>query len=67
MRRDIPFNFDMGWEDWDAFYHNPEMPKVLKPREDPCSWSEEQKARVNAQRDEWVRQYNEWCDADDQS
>lgn len=68
MRYDVPFNFDMGWEDFDLQYHDPEFRRHfpdLLPDTDPCQMSDEDKAAFNAQRDAWVRQYHAWCEAPD--
>lgn len=66
MKYDIPFNFDMGWEDFDAMYHEPNKPfPSLVGSSDPCTWSEEFKAEVNRQRDEWVALYGRWCRGED--
>ena len=67
MAHDIPFNFGNGWEDFDRDYHDPDPRwEMLKPKSDPCQWSDEFKAEVNAQRDEWVRMYKAWCGGDDE-
>ncbi len=56
---EVPFNFDFNFDDFDAFWHNPNMPDVLKGG-DPCLWSPARKEEVNRQRDEWLTLYKEW-------
>lgn len=68
---DVPFNFDMGWEDFDSMYHDATVPSMLKggggPDADPCTWSAEFKAEVNRQRDEWMARYKAWCERIDRA
>lgn len=62
MQCDAPFNFDFGWEEFDALYHDTrDTFDLLRPKSDPCQWPDDLKAKVNAERDEWVRKYDEWC------
>lgn len=58
---DAPFNFGMTVADWDVLYHDPKFFDILKPEQDPCVWTDEEKADVDRRATEWMDKWNEWC------
>jgi hypothetical protein len=61
---DVPFNFDWGVEEFDAFWHEDLMPVDLKEPVDPCLWTQSERQAVDQYRDECVARYRAWCERD---